>query len=88
MNIPFYTIGSRNFYERPEVTGPLSWLDLLVDPLNDNNLASFLLSPAFGATLDEMLSLRARQDMRRVPLYFVLQESNDERFGQLKELLR
>jgi ATP-dependent exoDNAse (exonuclease V) beta subunit len=55
MNIPFYTVGSRNFYERPEVTGPLSWLDLLVDPLNDNNLASFLLSPAFGATLDEML---------------------------------
>ncbi len=87
MNIPFYTVGSRNFYERPEVTGPLSWLDLLVDPLNDNNLASFLLSPAFGATLDEMLSLRVRQGMSRVPLYFVLQESNDGIFVQLKELL-
>ncbi|CCU83939.1 UvrD/REP helicase [Mesotoga infera] len=88
LNIPFYTVGSRNFYERPEVSGLLSWLDLLVDPLDNNNLVSFLLSPAFGASLDEVLSLRSKRDLRRLPLYFALMESKEDRFAHLIDLLK
>ena len=86
LNIPYYTIGSKNFYDRPEVAGPLAWLDLLVDPLDDWNFVTFLLSPSFACSLDDILSLRSLQGSKGRPLYYALQESREGKFLHLKEL--
>ncbi|MFW6172817.1 MAG: UvrD-helicase domain-containing protein, partial [Elusimicrobiota bacterium] len=61
-SIPYYTIGGKNFYERPEVAALLAWLDIIVDPLDDNSFAKFLLSPAFGVSLDEIFSLKNKNE--------------------------
>lgn len=85
LNIPYYTVGSKNFYERPEVAGPLAWLDMLVDPLDDWNFSTFLLSPCFGASLDEILQLKSLPASRGRPLYYALQESEVEKYRALKD---
>jgi ATP-dependent exoDNAse (exonuclease V) beta subunit len=61
-SIPYYTVSGRNFYDRPEVAALLAWLDIIVDPLDDNSFAKFLLSPAVGLTLDEIVDLKGKND--------------------------
>jgi len=87
LNIPYYTVGSKNFYERPEVSGPLAWLDFLIDPLDDWNFTTFLLSPSFGASLDELLELKTLPGSKGRPLFYALQESKNDKFVHLRELV-
>ncbi|OAA30406.1 exodeoxyribonuclease V [Kosmotoga arenicorallina S304] len=84
LGIPYYTVGSREFYNRPEVAGPLAWLDMVVDPLDDNAFTRFLLSPAFGGTLDEILSLKSAGKT----FYEGLVNTRDEKFANLAELFK
>ncbi|AKI97609.1 UvrD-helicase domain-containing protein [Kosmotoga pacifica] len=84
LGIPYYTVGSKEFYNRPEVAGPLAWLDIVVDPLDDKAFTRFLLSPAFGANLDEILKLRVAGRS----FYEALMNTNDEKFKKIAELFQ
>ncbi|MEA2066030.1 MAG: UvrD-helicase domain-containing protein [Thermotogota bacterium] len=61
-SIPYYTVSGKNFYDSPEVAALLACLDIIVDPLDDNSFAKFLLSPAIGLTLDEIVALKGKND--------------------------
>jgi len=82
LGIPYYTVGSREFYNRPEVAGPLAWLDMIVDPLDDEAFTRFLFSPAFGGTLDEVSSLKSTGKS----FYEGLMNTQDEKFISLAKL--
>lgn len=80
--IPYYTVGSKAFYDRPEIAGPLAWLDVIVDPLDDAAFARFLLSPAFGATLEDLFELKSKEKH----ISDAILKTTDERFKPLREL--
>ncbi|MFO7882746.1 MAG: UvrD-helicase domain-containing protein [Kosmotogaceae bacterium] len=81
-SIPYYTVSGKNFYERPEVAALLAWLDIIVDPLDDNSFAKFLLSPAFGLSLDELVALKGKNEH----FYQSLNKSQNTDFQELKKL--
>ena len=56
--IPFYTVGSRNFFQRPEISGLIAWLKFIADPNDDLSFTEFFLSPAFGGSIEEALLLK------------------------------
>lgn len=57
-DIPFYTVGSRNFFQRPEISGLIAWLKFIADPNDDLSFTEFFLSPAFGGSIEEVLLLK------------------------------
>lgn len=62
LGIPFFTSGSRGFFERSEVNGILSWLEFLADPLDDSAFIRLSMSPAFRLSLDQLFSLKRGYD--------------------------
>ncbi len=56
--VPFFTSGSKGFFERPEVNGILSWLEFIADPLDDGAFVRLAMSPAFRLSLDRLFSLK------------------------------
>jgi ATP-dependent helicase/nuclease subunit A len=48
--IPFVTVSGTGFYDRPEVRDLLNMLRALSDPWDDQALAGFIRSPAFGVS--------------------------------------
>ena len=56
--IPYYTVGSRKFFESPEIAGLLSLAAFIGDPDDDLAFLTFFLSPAWGGTLDEAFRLK------------------------------
>jgi ATP-dependent exoDNAse (exonuclease V) beta subunit len=56
--IPYYTVGSRKFFESPEIAGLLSLAGFIGNPDDDLAFLAFFLSPAWGGTLEEALRLK------------------------------
>lgn len=81
-SIPYYTVSGKNFYDRPEVAALLAWLDIIVDPLDDNSFAKFLLSPAVGLSLDELVVLKGKNDH----FYQSINSSQNNNVKELKTL--
>ena len=79
--IPFYTIGNKNFYDRPEIAGPLAWLDIIVDPLDDISFVTFLTSPCFNATIEEIAIFKGKDKH----VYDALMKTGLEKFTRLRE---
>jgi ATP-dependent exoDNAse (exonuclease V) beta subunit len=60
--IPSVVSGGRSFFETREVRDLLSWLGVLADPLDDQNLLVVLRSPLVGVSDDTLLQLSAVEE--------------------------
>jgi len=81
--IPYYTVGSRKFFESPEIAGLLSLAGFIGDRDDDLAFLTFFLSPAWGGTLDEALRLKGGE--RHFSQALSLAE--DDEFSDLRAML-
>lgn len=56
--IPFFTVGGKNFYDRPEISGLLSFLNVLTDYSDETSLFKLLMSPLVALNLDEITEMK------------------------------
>lgn len=81
-SIPYYTVSGGGFYNRPEISGMLSFLAVLNDPLDNGAFTALLLSPFFRLTFDEIMKLKGSE--RKI--YDAILKSKDEKFKKFIEL--
>ncbi len=75
VGIPYVTVAGKGFYDRPEIRDVLNMLRAFANPMDNNALAGFLLSPVIGFSMDMLASLRNfhDEDENKPPLWQVLQ---------------
>ena len=59
-NIPYFTVGGKNFYDRPEIGGLLSFLNVLTDYSDETSLFKLLMSPLVALNLDEISEMKKK----------------------------
>lgn len=79
--IPVMAKTSDKFFDRPEILGFFSFLQVVDNPNRDIPLLSVMLSPVYGFTPDEIAKLRL--DDRKSSLYVSLKGSGNEDFEKL-----
>ncbi len=77
-DIPFYTLGGKNFFRRTEVRALYNLLEVVLDPYNLRAMVGFLLSPFVNMGIEEILEMK-----RSGNLFDVLKE----RESRVAELL-
>lgn len=81
--VPVMSKTSDKFFDRPEILGFFSFLQVIDNPNRDIPLLSVMLSPVYGFTPDEIAKLRL--DDRKSSLYVSLKGSGNEDFEKLLE---
>ncbi len=76
--IPTKAKTSDRFFDRPEILGFFSFLQIVDNPNRDIPLLSVMLSPVYGFTPDDVARLRL--DDKKNSLYVSLRNSGNERF--------
>lgn len=89
--IPYYVVGETGFFDLPEISGLLSFLKLLSNPLDNAAMVSTLLSPVVGLDLDDLLQLKkaAKSSTIGSSLFYGLDDVEfDEARGRRFELFK
>ena len=81
--IPYYTVGSRKFFQRPEIAGLIAFVSFLGNPADDRAFLSFFLSPAWGGTLQAAARLKEKYSH----FYDCIMKSKDEFFADLRMII-
>jgi len=81
-SIPYYAVSGGGFYDRPEISGILSFLTILNDPLDNEAFTALLLSPFFRLTFDEIMKLKGSE--RKI--YDAILKSEDEKFKRFVKI--
>ncbi|RLL82611.1 hypothetical protein Y696_00505 [Mesotoga sp. H07pep.5.4] len=81
--IPYYTVGSRKFFQRPEIAGLIAFVSFLGNPADDRAFLSFFLSPAWGGTLQDAARLKEKYSH----FYDCIMRSEDESFVDLRTII-
>ncbi len=79
--VPVMAKTSDKFFDRPEILGFFSFLQVIDNPNRDIPLLSVMLSPVYGFTPDEIARLRL--DDRKSSLYVSLKSSENADFEKL-----
>lgn len=82
-SLPYYVVSSGGFYDRPEITAIISFLNVLNDPFDNQSFASLLLSPFFKMSFDELMHLKGTEQR----IYEALKKSDDQNIKRFLELL-
>ena len=80
--IPYYVVGGRGFYEKPEIRGLISFMEAINNPKSDSAFVSFLISPMFNLSLDELVKLKEIDNR----LYHALEKSDDPYIRNIYEM--
>jgi len=86
--IPYRIVGGMKFYQRKEVKDVISWLRLLVNPLDSLGLERALNSPPRGIGTTTLDKARARADQDQVSLLQALATIGDEGGSALQRKVR
>jgi len=81
-SVPYYTVSGGGFYDRPEISAIISFLNILNDPLDNESFAALLLSPFFKMTFDELMKLKGSEKK----IYDAILKSEDPKFRRFLEL--
>lgn len=73
-SLPYYVVSSGGFYDRPEITAIISFLNILNDPFDNQSFTALLLSPFFKMSFDELMHLKGTEQR----IYEALRKSDDE----------
>lgn len=76
LNIPYYDVSRKSFFENAEILLMLSLLNCIDNPSGDIYLAGTLRSPIFGFTLDELVNIR--RYVRDCSLFDALKKYTEE----------
>ena len=85
--IPYTIVGGLRFYDRSEVKDVLAFFKLAVNPKGDVDLLRVANKPARGMGPKKMGSLKTFAAKRKICTFDALKESDDEKAGELRELL-
>jgi ATP-dependent exoDNAse (exonuclease V) beta subunit len=80
-NIPYFTVGGKNFYDRPEIGGLLSFLNVLTDFSDETSLFKMLMSPLVSLNLDEIMQMKRKN----LSLYESFSNSDLPKLSKIKE---
>lgn len=85
--VPYTIVGGLRFYDRAEVKDVLAYFKLAVNPKADVDLLRVANKPSRGMGPKKMGSLKTFAARRNLCTFDALEESGDEKAGELRDLL-